>query len=523
VSIRQSYDYVVVGAGSAGCVVAARLSEDPDVTVAVLEAGGSDRQNEIQTPIAFPLVFKSAIDWDLLGEPEPGLDNRRLYLPRGRVLGGCGSINAMIYIRGNRVDYDDWAAGGADGWSYQDVLPYFRRSEDNERGEDAFHGKGGPLAVSESRSMAPLVDLLIEATAQAGHERNPDFNGARQEGVGRFQVTQRNGLRWSTADGFLHPASDRPNLDVITHALSTRILFDGDRARGVEISRHDELIEVRAEREVILSAGAYQSPVLLMLSGIGPAGQLALHGIEARVDLPVGENLQDHCMANLNYLTDEPGLFDVLTPENLELFAQGRGPLTSNIPEGAAFIRTRPGLRAPDVQFHLAPALFFDEGLTPPPGSGVAFGPVIIKPTSRGFVRLRTARPDSKPVVLCNFLTTEEDRASMLAGARMALEIAGQPALAAAIREPFSVPASDSDADIMAWARRVSHTVYHPTSTCSIGPVVDPQLRVHGVEGLRVADASVMPTITRGNTNAAAIMIGEKAADLVRGHVAAAL
>ncbi|HEX4035691.1 MAG TPA: GMC family oxidoreductase N-terminal domain-containing protein [Solirubrobacteraceae bacterium] len=513
---RRSYDYVIVGAGSAGCVLAARLSENPDVTVALLEAGGSDRQAEIQTPIAFPAVFKSSIDWDLLGEPEPGLDNRRLYLPRGRVIGGCGSINAMIYARGNRADYDGWAAGGAEGWAYQDVLPYFRRSEDNERGEDAYHGVGGPLSISDSRSMHPLVDAMIEAATQAGHERNPDFNGARQEGAGRFQFNQRDGLRWSTADAFLHPARERANLDVVTHALSTRILFEGDRAAGVEIVRDDEVIEIRAQREVILSAGAYQSPVLLMLSGIGPADHLAALGIEVRTDLPVGDNLQDHCMANLNYLTSEPGLFGALTPENFEMLAQGRGPLTSNGPEGAAFIRTRANLDGPDVQFHFSPSLFFDEGLTAPHDHGVAFGPVVIKPTSRGFVRLRTPRPDSKPVVLCNFLTTEEDRASMLAGARLAMEVAAQPALASVIRERWSAPESDSDADIMAWVRRASQTVYHATSTCSIGAVVDSSLRVQGTEALRVADASVMPTITRGNTHAATIMIAEKAADLIR-------
>jgi choline dehydrogenase-like flavoprotein len=512
------YDYVIVGAGSTGCVLAGRLSEDPEVRVAVIEAGGSDRQAEIQTPIAFPAVFKSQVDWDLLGELEPGLDGRRLYLPRGRVLGGCGSINAMIYARGNRADYDEWAALGCEGWSYQDVLPYFRRSEDNERGEDAFHGVGGPLSVSDSRSMHPLVDAMIEAAAQAGHERNPDFNGARQEGVGRFQFTQRDGLRWSTADAFLHPARERPNLDVITHAMSTRILFEGDRAVGVEIVRNDEVLAVRAEREVIVSAGTYQTPVLLMLSGIGPAEHLRGLGIEVRADLPVGDNLQDHCMANMNFLTSQPGLFGALTPENLELLSQGRGPLTSNGPEGAAFIRTRGGLDGPDIQFHFSPSLFYDEGLTAPHDHGVAFGPVVINPTGRGWVRLRTPRPDSKPVVLSNFLTTEEDRASMLAGARIALEVAAQPALAGILREPYSVPASDSDADIMAWARRASQTVYHPTSTASMGPVLDSQLRVHGFEGLRVADASVMPTITRGNTHAATIMIGEKAADLIRGE-----
>jgi choline dehydrogenase-like flavoprotein len=517
------YDYVIVGAGTAGCVLASRLSEDPDVRVGVLEAGGSDRQAEIQTPIAFPATFKSGIDWDLLGEPEPGLDGRRLYLPRGRVLGGCGSINAMIYIRGNRADFDEWAALGCDGWAYDDVLPYFRRSEDNERGEDAFHGAGGPLSVSESRSMHPLVDTLIEAATQAGHERNPDFNGARQEGVGRFQLTQRDGLRWSTADAFLHPARERRNLEVITGVLSTRILFEGERAVGVEVARGDELVPIRAEREVILSAGAYQSPVLLMLSGIGPADHLATLGIDVRVDLPVGENLQDHCMAQLNYLTDEQSLFGALTPENLELLSEGRGPLTSNIPEGAAFIRTRPGLDGPDVEFHFAPSLFFDEGLTAPHDHGFCFGPVVIKPTSRGRVTLRTPRADSKPVVLCNFLTTDEDRASMLAGTRIALEIAAQPALSSALRAPFSVPRSDSDEDIMAWARRAGQPVYHPTSTCAMGPVLDAQLRIHGVAGLRVADASVMPRITRGNTNAATIMIAEKAADLIRGARAGAL
>ena len=483
----------------------------------LLEAGPPDVAPEIRIPFAFPALFKSSHDWDLLGEKEPGLGGRRLYLPRGRMIGGCGSINAMIYARGNRADYDEWEALGADGWGYQDVLPYFRRSEDNERGEDAYHGVGGPLSISDSRSMHPLVDAMIEAAAQAGHERNPDFNGARQEGVGRFQFNQRDGLRWSTADAFLHPARERPNLDVITYALTTRVLFEGDRAVGVEMVRDDEVIQLRAEREVILSAGAYQSPVLLMLSGIGPADHLGSLGIEVRADLPVGDNLQDHCMANLNYLTTEPGLFGALTPENFELLAQGRGPLTSNGPEGAAFIRTRGGLDGPDVQFHFSPSLFYDEGLTAPHDHGVAFGPVIIKPTGRGFVRLRTPRPDSKPVVLCNFLTTEEDRASMVAGARIALDVARQPAFAAVLREPYSVPASESEEDIMSWAKRASQTVYHATSTCPIGPVLDPQLRVHGVEGLRVADASVMPTITRGNTHAATIMIGEKASDLIRG------
>ena len=512
-----SFDYVVVGAGSAGCVVAARLSEDPDVTVALVEAGAEDTQPEIRIPAAFPALFKSSWDWDLLGEPEPGLDNRRLYLPRGRMLGGCSSINAMIYVRGNRGDYDGWAAAGCDGWSYDEVLPYFRRSEDNERGEDAFHGSGGPMRVADSRSMHPLVDTMLEAARLAGHEHNPDFNGARQEGVGRFQLTQRDGLRWSTADAFLRPALERPNLSVIPRAMATRIRFDGARATGIELSRDGRLDHLRAERELILSAGAYHSPVLLMLSGIGPEDQLRPLGIKIREVLPVGEGLQDHCMAQVNYLTDAQSLFTAATPENVALLeSEGRGPLTSNIPEAAGFFRTRAGLDAPDVEFHFAPSLFFDEGLTAPSDHGYCFGPVVIHPTCRGRVMLRAPLPDSKPRVLCNFLTTEEDRRSMIDGMRIALEIARQEPLRTVQRAPFRVPDSDSDEDLLAFARRAGQSVYHPTSTCAMGAVVDAELRVYGVDGLRVVDASVMPRITRANTNAPTIMIAERASDLIR-------
>jgi len=516
------YDYVIVGAGSAGCVLAARLSEDPGVKVAVLEAGGQDNRPEVSIPAAFPMLLKSSVDWDLYGEPEPGLGGRRLYLPRGKMIGGSGSMNAMIYLRGNRADYDGWATGGAKGWSYDEVLPYFKRSEDNDRGEDAFHGVGGPLSVSDSRSMTPVIDTMLEASELAGLDYNPDFNGARQDGVGRFQSTQRNGLRHSTAAAFLHPAEDRPNLDVITGAMALRLLFEGTRAVGVQVARGNGVEEIRAGREVILSAGAYQSPVLLLLSGIGPAGDIAPFGIEVREDLPVGQNLQDHCMCNLNYETDQQSMFGIFTPENFALLEQGRGPLTSGYPEAAAFFRTRPGLDAPDMQFHYSGAMFYDEGLTAPHDNGYCFGPVVIKPSSRGFVKLRTPMADSKPVVLCNFLATEEDRQCMLAGMRKALEVAEQEPLKKIMRTPYTAPAGDSDDEIMDFVRRAAHTVYHPTSTCAIGSVVDPELRVYGFEGLRVADASVMPTITRGNTNAATIMIGEKAADLIKGAAGAA-
>ncbi len=511
------FDYVIVGAGSAGCVLAARLTEDPSVKVALLEAGGDDNDMEVSIPAAFGALFKGRRDWDMGTEPEPALNDRRCYLPRAKMLGGCSSMNAMVYIRGNRADYDQWAEMGAEGWGYEDVLEYFKRSEDNERGEDMYHGAGGPLSVRESRSMHPLATAFVEAAKQAGHEENPDFNGARQEGVGRYQTTQKDGMRASAAAAFLHPVASRENLTIITDAMVTDVMIENGRAKGVHVE-HPDHFEVLAEREVILCAGAYQTPQILMLSGVGPAEHLEALGLDVIKDLPVGQGLQDHCMTLMNWKTDVESLLTAMTDENVErMSTDGEGPLTSNIAEAGGFMRTRPGLDGPDCQFHCAPVFFFEEGLGAATEHGVAFGPGVVKPTSRGSVTLRSASPHSKPRIIHNYLTSEEDRQTILAGARMALDIAQQPAMQAVITGDFVAPSKDAtDEELWEFIRANTMTIYHPTSTCAIGPVVDSRLKVHGIDGLRVVDASVMPTIVRGNTNAPVIMIAEKAADLVR-------
>ena len=516
--MRQEFDYIVVGAGSAGCVLAARLSQDPNIRVGLVEAGGPDNAPEISMPVAFPQLFKTKYDWDFTTEPEPSLGQRRIYLPRGKTLGGSSSLNAMIYIRGNAADFDGWSDEGAHGWSYRELLPYFIKSECNERGDSSYHGHAGPLSVQDSRSMHPLVDHLIEAAALSGYHSNDDFNAASQMGVGRFQLTQRNGIRCSAASAYLHPSRGRENLQVFTNALVLRVLLEGRYARGVSIYRDGQEETLICEREIVLAAGAYGSPQILMLSGVGPADALAPFGIPGIVDLPVGRNLQDHPLLPMSYLTDERSLFGAGSPADQALYKQGRGPLTSNVAEGGVFLSTHGHKTMPDCQFEMAPALYFDEGLAAPSNHGFTMATTILKPTSRGRVTLRSARPDAKPRIQHNYLATDHDRATMISSVRCAMDVFAQPNLSKVRCAPFSVPASDAESDIVAFSEQQTGTNYHPSCTCAIGRVVDSDLRVFGTEGLRVADASVMPSIVRGNTNAAVMAIAEKAADILLGN-----
>jgi choline dehydrogenase-like flavoprotein len=511
------YDYVIVGAGSAGCVLANRLSGDPDVRVLLLEAGGPDTNDLVHLPAAFSALYRTAQDWDHSTIYEPFANDRRIYLPRGKVLGGSSSINAMIYIRGNPLDYDEWGPG----WTWAEMLPYFKRSEDNERGESELHGAGGPLPVSDGRSLNPLAQNFVDAALACGHTANDDFNGPSQDGVGLYQLTQRGGARASAAVAYLHPVMDRPNLTVETHVHALSLMFEGERAVGVVGARLSEALEFRAEREVIVSCGTYNSPQLLMLSGLGRPEELEQLQIQVVAELPaVGLNLHDHPNAGAVYgIADEVSLFGALNEENLALFeGEGRGPLTSNVAEAGGFARTREGLPAPDVQFHFTPARFQSEGLVPGDGHGFSVGACVLKPKSRGYVVLGSPDPTAKPLIVHNYLEDPEDVASMVAGVRMAMEICATEPLAGYSPEVLMGPDSLSDEDILAKARANVQTLYHPVGTCAIDAVVDRELRVLGIEGLRVVDASVMPTVPRGNTNAPTIALAERASDLIRGR-----
>jgi choline dehydrogenase len=514
------YDYVIVGAGSAGCVLANRLSEDPGVSVLLLEAGPPDTNENIHVPLGYLQLPRTEIDWDYCTAPEPECDNRRIPLPRGRVLGGSSSINAMVYIRGNRRDYDEW---GVPGWSAADLVPYFLKSEDNERGASRWHGAGGPLPVSEGRSNNPMASAFVEAAVQAGLARNEDFNGERQDGVGLYQVTQRGGMRASAAVAYLHPVSERANLTVMPYMLVQRVLFEGTRAVGVQASRLGQAQELRAEREVILCGGAYNSPQLLMLSGVGPAEHLTMREVEVLLDQPaVGENLSDHPGAYAVWTTpEEVSLLRSLEPEALQEYeATQTGPFASNFAEAGGFARVASGAPAPDVQFHVVPIQLIDEGMTDPDAHGMLVSPCLLTPHSRGNVRLASKDPTAKPIVHHSFYTAGDDMQRMIAAMRLTLDICAQPALAPYCVEPCIGASGDSDEALRDLIARTTYSVYHPVGTCRMGTdaqaVVDAELRVNGLEGLRVVDASVMPTVPRGNTNAPTIAVAERAADLIR-------
>ena len=531
------YDYIVIGAGSAGAALASRLSEDPNVQVCLLEAGGPDDSVLIHCPAGLALMTRMrSINWGFETVPQPGLDGRRGYQPRGRVLGGSSSINAMIYIRGQRQDYDAWAAEGNPGWAFDEVLPYFKRAEHNERGADALHGSGGPLNVMDLRDPNRHTAAFIEAGRQAGHALNPDFNGPDQEGIGPYQVTHRNGERCSAAKAFLTPHRGRANLHVLTGAHATRILFEGRRAVGVEYRQGGALRQVRAHREVLLAAGALQSPQLLMLSGVGPGAHLQSHGVAVVHDLPgVGRNLHDH--VDVVQVVDAPHLKDLF---GLSLSAawqaigsarqwrdERRGPYTTNFAEAGGFLRSGPDAATPDMQLHFVIGKLVDHGRKTVFGHGYSCHVCLLRPRSRGTLELASADPTAAPRIDPNFLGDADDVQRMVRAVRVMRHIMSQPALRALDGRELAASANlQTDADIERWVRRYADTVYHPVGTCRMGngpmDVVDAQLRVRGMQGLRVVDASIMPNIVSGNTNAPVIMIGEKAADMIMAAARAA-
>jgi choline dehydrogenase len=530
---ETAYDYVIVGAGSAGCVLADRLTEDGRSTALVLEYGGSDRSLFIQMPAALSIPMNSkTYNWGYRSEPESHLGGRRVNCPRGKVLGGSSSINGLVYVRGNPLDFERWQEEGAKGWAYADVLPYFRKAESFSGGGDPYRGHDGPLATSRGPKASPLYDAFTEAGRQAGYPISADLNGEQQEGFGRLDMTVKDGVRWSAANAYLRPAMKRPNLTVVTHALATRIAFDGRRAVGVHYRRGGREQLVRARREVILSGGPINSPQLLKLSGVGPAAELRQFGIDMVADRPgVGENLQDHLEFYFQVASKKPitlyrhsGLF-ARGLVGLHWLARGRGLGASNHFEAGGFIRSRAGLRYPDIQFHFLPmAVAYDgSALAKEHGFQAHVGPMRSK--SRGSVRLNSTDPAQPPQIRFNYLSHPDDWIEMRACVRLTREIFAQKAFDPYRSREIQPGASCVDDEaIDAFVRDHAESAYHPSCTCTMGSasdplaVVDPETRVIGVEGLRVVDSSIMPSITNGNLNAPTIMLAEKAADMIRGR-----
>ncbi len=518
----MSYDYIVIGAGSAGCAVVSRLTEDANNKVLLLEAGGPDEEDGIHIPAAFPNLFKTPFDWAYETTEQPGLNGRKEFMPRGRVFGGTSSINAMIYQRGAPSDYDGWAEMGNEGWGYEDVLPYFKKAMNQERGESDTHATGGPINVADLRDPNPLSEAMVDAAKEQGYPLTSDFN-EDQVGFGLYQVTQKNGMRCSAAVGYLHPALGRENLTAIPQAQVTKLNFDGNRCASVTYIKDGETHTAEVSKEVIVSAGAINSPQLLMLSGIGPKEHLAAHGIETVMDLPgVGENLQDHCMAPVAYHVTQPiTLAHAESEEQVaKLTEEGKGMLTSNIGEAGGFLKIDPDAAAPELQFHFGPTWFIDHGFGNPEGDGMTMLPGLVGTKSVGSIKLNSADPTDAPAIDPNFLGDERDLNVIVEGVKIARKIMNS-IIFDEYRGDEYLPGPDvqSDEEIAEFARNYTQTIYHPVGTCKMGndpmAVVNDRLQVHGVTGLRVADASIMPTIVNANTNNPSIMIGEKCADLV--------